>query len=147
MHQPGSGADEVGRQVLTAEGAQARRLLRRQEHKPECRQYFALVELQCALQIFGPIGREAARRQPPRRLLAVAAAEGETQQAFALGQELVEIIGELARIEDAQQLDVAPLEHDAVVAGAPADMAAAWREAEARRPPGGPGRPPGAPAR
>jgi hypothetical protein len=61
----------------------------------------------------------------------VGCGEGETQQAFALGQELVQIIGELGGVDDAQQLDIARLEHDAVICGAPADMPAARRQGEA----------------
>ena len=112
------------------EAAQIRQLLGRQEDELEFRQCIALRQLEEALQVLGAVGMEARRRERRGQGDGVACGEGETQQAFALDQEPVQIIGELGGIDDAEQLDIARLEHDAVVGGAPADVATARRQGE-----------------
>ncbi len=62
--------------------------------------------------------------------------EGEAEEAFPPRfQQNVQPVQELRRIDDAEKLDVVIPEHDAVIAGAPADMAAARGYGEAQTPP------------
>ena len=66
--------------------------------------------------------------------------EGEAEQAFAARfQQGVQPVQELGRIDDAEEFDIVIPEHDAVVAGAPADMTATRGHGEAQMPPRGTG--------
>jgi len=60
-------------------------------------------------------------------------------QPFAPSQKCVEVLNKVARIDDAEQLDVVGGEHDAIIAGALPDMAAARRQCEAETAPAGAG--------
>ncbi len=119
MGEPRLAAHDLWREMPAEKAAQIRHLLRRQEDELEFRQRIALRQLQAALQVLRPVGMEARRPKARPPGLGVGGGEGEAQQAFALGQELVEIVGELGGIDDAEQLDITRLEHDAVVGRCP----------------------------
>ena len=65
--------------------------------------------------------------------------KGRRHHSFSRDEKCVEVLDEVARVDDAEQLDVVGREHDAVIAGALADVAAARREREAKPAPAGAG--------
>src|SRR5690625_3739205 len=76
-----------------------------------------------ALKILRPFDRQSATAKLRNVTVQVRTAVSQAEQAFStLGEEAVEVIGELSWIDDTDQLDVGLRKHQAVVGGAPADM-------------------------
>ena len=90
------------------------------------------IRLQQAAQGLGGVGRRGPRPPRPHAWPRRRGCPGhEPEQPLALLQEPVEPVGELAGIDDPQELEIVVLEHDAVVGRAPADMPAARGRVEA----------------
>src|SRR5579871_1085850 len=126
--------------MLTEESPKIRQLRGRQIDELEGGQLITLRQLKKTLQVLGPFGMQPGGGQLRGRRAGIGAGKSEAQQALALNEELIQIIGELGGVEDAENLDIAPLEHQAVVGRAPADMAAARRHRETEALPGPLGR-------
>ena len=109
--------------------------------QPEGRLHRLLRQFQQAAQLLHRSRRQSGRIQVGARRLRIPGVEGQPQKALAaLGQELVQIVGELRCVQNAQQLDVVAPEHDAVIRRAPAGVPAARRYGEPQPPPCGVGR-------
>ena len=105
-------------------------LVQRQEQVSEPQLDRATVRLEQAAEGANGLGIEAGFGPGGSGGVQIAAGQCQPQEALALRQEPVEVVGELGRVDDPEQLEIVVGEHDAVVRRAPTGMAAAWRRVE-----------------
>ena len=130
VHEPGRAPHRRRRQMLAGEQAEPGRVRRRKQHVAKAQLDRPGLALQQPAQGSHLVRRRARRGPGGTGRHRVTAADHEAQQPLAALQEPVQAVAELARIDDAQQLEIVALEHDAVIGGAPADMPAARRRVE-----------------
>ena len=132
MLEPFRPAQQLRGQVLDHEGTrQAGCSSLVKEDEAEARERIAFRQLEAPRELAGGRGGNPGGGRLVEARRGVIDSEGNPHQALADGQELVEMVQVAAGIHDAAQLEIIAREHDAPVARAPFEVAAARRHGEA----------------